>query len=118
MPAAHSGFAGAGHNGAVVSHDWAGFARSARRAILLNGGRVVTDGAPLDVLNRYQGIIMEREQAYEAGAESRTGESAAPSRDSAPLSYTYRHGNQGAEILAADLTVPARRLKILEPATR
>jgi len=60
------------------------------------------------VLNCYQGIIMEREQAYEAAAESRTGESQA-SVDDIALSYTYRHGNGGAEILAADLTDAARR---------
>jgi lipopolysaccharide transport system ATP-binding protein len=97
-----------------VSHDLAAVRALCSRAILLNGGRVVTDGAPLDVLNCYQGIIMEREQAYEAAAESRTGESPAPIDDlAAPLSYTYRHGNRGAEILAADLTDAARRPKEL-----
>jgi ABC-type polysaccharide/polyol phosphate transport system ATPase subunit len=92
-----------------VSHDLAAVRALCSRAILLNGGRVVTDGAPLDVLNCYQGIIMEREQAYEAAAESRTGESPAAVDDIAPLSYTYRHGNREAEILAADLTDTARR---------
>ena len=93
-----------------VSHDLAAVRALCSRAILLNAGRVVTDGAPLDVLNRYQGIIMEREQAYEAAAESRTGESPSLVDDIvAPLSYTYRHGNNGAEILAAELTDAARR---------
>jgi lipopolysaccharide transport system ATP-binding protein len=82
----------------------------------LNGGRVVTDGAPLDVLNCYQKIIMEREQAYEAVAES----GAEAARDNgaevaAPLSYTYRHGNRDAEIVAAELTDADRRpLEIIE----
>jgi lipopolysaccharide transport system ATP-binding protein len=93
-----------------VSHDLAAVRALCSRAILINGGRIVTDGAPLDVLNCYQGIIMERELAYEAAAESRTGESPAPVDDiAAPLSYTYRHGNRRAEILAADLTDSSRR---------
>ena len=45
-----------------------------------------------------------------SSSPSRTGESAVPVDDiAAPLSYTYRHGNRGAEILAADLTDAARR---------
>ena len=99
-----------------VSHDLAAVRALCSRAILLNGGRVVTDGAPLDVLNCYQKIIMEREQAYEADAESRSEEA----RDNwidvaAPLSYTYRHGNRGAEIVAAELTNTDRRpMEIIE----
>jgi ABC-type polysaccharide/polyol phosphate transport system ATPase subunit len=93
-----------------VSHDLAAVRALCSRAILLNGGQVVTDGAPLDVLNCYQGIIMEREQAYEAEADSRTGESETSADDvAAPLGYTYRHGNRAAEIVAADLTDANRR---------
>lgn len=99
-----------------VSHDLAAVRALCSRAILLNGGRIVADGAPLDVLNCYQGIIMEREQAYEAEADSRTGESETPVEDvGAPLSYTYRHGNRGAEIVAAELTDATRRpVEIIE----
>ena len=99
-----------------VSHDLAAVRALCSRAILLNGGRVVTDGAPLDVLNCYQKIIMEREQAYEAEAESQTGEARDNWADVAvPLSYTYRHGNRDAEIVAADLTNADRRpLEIIE----
>ena len=98
-----------------VSHDLAAVRALCSRAILLNGGRVVTDGAPLDVLNCYQKIIMEREQAYEADAESRTGEAHNWTDVAAPLSYTYRHGNRDAEIVAADLTNADRRpLEIIE----
>jgi len=99
-----------------VSHDLAAVRALCSRAILLNGGRIVADGAPLDVLNCYQGIIMEREQAYEAEADSRTGESQSNVEDvGAPLSYTYRHGNRGAEIVAAELTDATRRpVEIIE----
>src|SRR2546421_11117985 len=46
-----------------VSHDLAAVRALCSRAILLNGGRVVSDGRPIDVLNHYQKIIMERERA-------------------------------------------------------
>jgi lipopolysaccharide transport system ATP-binding protein len=99
-----------------VSHDLAAVRALCSRAILLNGGRIVIDGAPLDVLNCYQKIIMEREQAYEAVAESHSGEGRDNWTDvAAPLSYTYRHGNRDAEIVAADLTDAARHpLEIVE----
>src|ERR1043165_7152236 len=56
-----------------VSHDPAAIRALCSRAILLNGGEMQADGTPSDVLNRYQKIIMTREQAYNestgAGAE-------------------------------------------------
>src|SRR5882672_2577993 len=48
-----------------VSHDVSAVKALCSRAILLNQGRVVTDGKPTEVLNRYQGLIMEREEAYD-----------------------------------------------------
>src|SRR5437660_12712411 len=45
-----------------VSHDAAAVRALSSRAILRTAGRVVTDGKPADVLNRYQKIIMEREE--------------------------------------------------------
>src|ERR1051325_7440812 len=53
-----------------VSHDLAAVRALCSRAILLNQGRIVVDGPPPDVLNHYQKLIMERETAYEAEAES------------------------------------------------
>jgi len=57
--------------------------------ILLRAGSVIADGKPADVLNLYQKIIMEREQAYEAesGAQSSTP---LPDETHCPLSYAYR----------------------------
>ena len=93
-----------------VSHDLAAVRALCSRAILLNAGSVVADGKPLDVLNRYQKIIMKREQDYEANSTAEAGESTTSADDrTAPLSYTYRHGDGRAEILAADLTDAARR---------
>src|SRR4026209_2948639 len=47
-----------------VSHDPGAIRALCSRAILLNGGRVEADGAPADVLDRYQRVIMAAEAAY------------------------------------------------------
>src|SRR5438270_990242 len=76
-----------------VSHDAAAVRALCSRAILLSAGRVLEDGAPLDVLNHYQKIVMEREQAYEeetAEPEEAT-EGGGDEETRAPLRYTYRH---------------------------
>lgn len=121
-----------------VSHDTTLVRALCSRAILLNAGRMLADGEPVDVLNRYQRIVMAREEAYdEAGTRAATnGDAMARTHDAgarvddesagahvvdesdadrasqtsseavarAPLSYTYRHGNGDAEIVAAELT--------------
>jgi ABC-type polysaccharide/polyol phosphate transport system ATPase subunit len=121
-----------------VSHDTTLVRALCSRAILLNAGRMLADGEPVDVLNRYQRLIMAREEAYDdAGAlastndarSSVTNDAIARNADEsevdrasknespadhasnsssvtvahAPLSYTYRHGNGDAEIVAAEL---------------
>lgn len=96
-----------------VSHDPSAVKALCSRAILLNGGKMEADGTPLDVLNRYQKLIMEREEAYEAN-QSRDergveGEAGASERDenlarrSPALRYNFRHGDGTAEILSAEL---------------
>lgn len=100
-----------------VSHDAGAVRALCGRAILLNAGRVIADGKPPDVLNRYQKIIMEREEAYDAETSmdtpSRT--SLAPDEGLAPLSYTYRHGDGSAEIVGAELIDAAhRRVEVCE----
>src|SRR5439155_19686918 len=54
-----------------VSHDPGAVRALCSRAILLNAGRIVADGDPRDVVNRYQKIIMVREEAYEASSSGR-----------------------------------------------
>ena len=84
-----------------VSHDLAAVRALCSRAILLNGGRIVSDGRPVDVLNHYQKIIMERERAFEVDSATTGSDAAlAHAENLAPLSYTYRHGDGSAEILA------------------
>jgi lipopolysaccharide transport system ATP-binding protein len=97
-----------------VSHDAAAVRALCSRAVLLRAGSVIADGKPADVLNLYQKIIMEREQAYEA--ESSTQSSTPPPDETlAPLSYAYRHGDGSAEIMGAELTDAApARVEIVE----
>jgi ABC-type polysaccharide/polyol phosphate transport system ATPase subunit len=99
-----------------VSHDAAAVRALCSRAILLRAGSVIADGKPADVLNVYQKIVMEREQAYDA--ESAAISSAVePQSDESlgPLSYAYRHGDGSAEILGAEITdAQQARVEIVE----
>jgi len=90
-----------------VSHDLAAVRALCARAILLNAGRAIEDGKPAEVLNRYQKIIMAREQAYEESTTA-PGETTPVDESLPPLCYTYRHGNGSAEIIAAELTDASR----------
>jgi hypothetical protein len=105
-----------------VSHDTFALKALCSRAILLNNGRMEADGKPSDVLNRYQKLIMEREEAFDAQAPPATkAEGAGPTADesiddadelkrrSAALRYSYRHGDKSAEVLSAELLDTSRR---------
>jgi lipopolysaccharide transport system ATP-binding protein len=89
-----------------VSHDPAAVRALCNRAILLNNGKMVAEGTPADVLNRYQKIIMARQQAYEANLQPADEADAAnelQTFESAPLDYVYRHGDRSAEVLRIEL---------------
>lgn len=94
-----------------VSHDPSAIRALCNRAILLNHGKIVAEGTPADVLNRYQKIIMARQQAYEANLKPADTEPATPRSDSkpVPLTYLYRHGDQSAEVLQVELLDSALR---------
>ena len=100
-----------------VSHDPAAIRYLCTRAILLNGGQMVADGKPVDVLNRYQKLIMEREEAFEAEqSEVNALENSADGKPKhAPLSYSYRHGDGSAEVVSIELFDAAHcRVEIVE----
>jgi homopolymeric O-antigen transport system ATP-binding protein len=100
-----------------VSHDAAAIRALCSRAILMSQGRIISDGAPADVLNCYQEIVMERERAFEAESEALAGDSA-QAETFEPLSFTYRHGNRDAEIVVAELAdTTGRRVEIIETGT-
>ena len=86
-----------------VSHDLAAVRALCSRAILMNHGSVIADGAPSDVLNLYQKIIMERELAYDAESERPADAELGELQIFEPPSFTYRHGNHAAELVAAEL---------------
>ena len=98
-----------------VSHDAAAVRALCSRAILLKTGSVIADGKPADVLNLYQKIIMEREQAYEAETGALRSEPTEAEESLAPVSYAYRHGDRSAEIIGAELTNATHvRVEIVE----
>lgn len=113
-----------------VSHEPTLVRALCSRAILLNAGRMIADGTPMEVLNRYQRVIMAREEAYAGGRDegaARVDENAAIENESSqsvaddatvavgatvtngaevvrqPLQYSYRHGNGRAEVVGAEL---------------
>lgn len=85
-----------------VSHDPSAVRALCNRAILLNQGQKIAEGTPSDVLNRYQKIIMARQQAYEASAKTED-QPAGEIIERKPLSYVYRHGDRSAEVLQVEL---------------
>jgi homopolymeric O-antigen transport system ATP-binding protein len=101
-----------------VSHDPGAVRALCSRAILLNAGSVVADGEPPAVLNRYQRLIMAREEAYDRSLEA-DGETKAEAEetdeDRLPLQYTFRHGDRSAEVVRVELLDAAlNRIEIVE----
>ncbi len=91
-----------------VSHEPTLIRALCSRAILLYQGEVLADGSPVDVLNRYQRLIMAREKAYAANEELPASETAATffpfeNLEIAPLQYQYRHGNNQAQMIEVEL---------------
>jgi ABC-type polysaccharide/polyol phosphate transport system ATPase subunit len=91
-----------------VSHEPTLVRALCARAILLYHGEMLADGSPVDVLNRYQRLIMAREKAYaenEASADDDQTQILAVDEESverAPLHYQYRHGNNNAEVIEVE----------------
>jgi lipopolysaccharide transport system ATP-binding protein len=100
-----------------VSHDPNAIRALCSGAVLLHAGRMEAIGKPTDVLNRYQKLIMAREDAYEAEQPAREEAISISAEDeSGPgVSYIYRHGDGSAEVLRADLLNAAHhRVELVE----
>jgi hypothetical protein len=103
-----------------VSHDPATIRALCSRAILLNGGQKIADGDPPDVLNRYQKIIMAREQAYDASTQEIADEAFAEElplaeQNAVPLAPLFRHGDGSAQVLSVELFDSSRqRVELVE----
>lgn len=76
-----------------VSHDLGLVKLISDRAIFLLNGRIEAEGEPSDVINRYIGVVLERQKAFDAG--ERAGRPA--------VQYSYRHGDRLAEVVAVEL---------------
>jgi lipopolysaccharide transport system ATP-binding protein len=72
-----------------VSHDLGLVKRLSDRAALMIDGRVAACGSPSEVVNRYVGLVLEREQQQPRVEETPTG--------------TYRHGDGASRVLDATL---------------
>jgi ABC-type polysaccharide/polyol phosphate transport system ATPase subunit len=85
-----------------VSHDPGAVRALCSRAILLNAGRMEADGAPSEVLNRYQKIIMARETAYaEISAPVPSADEVLTPEDAAHFDaprHTFRHVETGEQL--------------------
>lgn len=75
-----------------VSHDLGLVKRLAHRAALMLSGRVECEGAPNDVVNRYVGLVLERERGGGAGDGLTDG-----------LTSSFRHGDGVSRILGVEL---------------
>jgi ABC-type polysaccharide/polyol phosphate transport system ATPase subunit len=72
-----------------VSHDLGLVKRLANRAILLVNGRIEAEGTPNDVVNRYVGLVVERQKR--------------PPNGEARLASSFRHGDGASEIVRVEL---------------
>ncbi len=72
-----------------VSHDLGLVKALSDRAILLLNGRIEAQGKPSDVINRYIGLVLERQQARNKKEDSVQG--------------SFRHGDGSSEIVSVEM---------------
>jgi len=85
-----------------VSHDLGLVKRLSDRAALMVDGRVAAYGAPSEVVNRYVGMVLERQDAPRTGGEGIGG--------------SYRHGDGASRILSVEM-LPSQSIAPGEPLT-
>ncbi len=71
-----------------VSHDLGLVKQLSDRAILLLGGKIEAEGAPKDVINRYIGLVLEKQPAERRQERVRS---------------SFRHGDGASEILTVEI---------------
>jgi ABC-type polysaccharide/polyol phosphate transport system ATPase subunit len=69
-----------------VSHDLGLVKQLSRRAIFLLNGRIAAEGEPRHVIDRYIGLVLERQKAFQVSRGAR-------------LAASHRHGDGSSEIL-------------------
>jgi ABC-type molybdate transport system ATPase subunit len=85
-----------------VSHDLALVKRLSDRAVLMVDGRVAAYGSPSEVVNRYVGMVLERQDAPRAVSDV--------------LGGSYRHGDGASRILSVEM-LPTKSVAPGEPVT-
>ncbi len=73
-----------------VSHDLGLVKRLSDRAVLMLNGRVEAEGSPKEVVNRYVGIVLERQRSEEK-------------REATGLLTSHRHGDGASQVIEAQL---------------
>jgi ABC-type polysaccharide/polyol phosphate transport system ATPase subunit len=86
-----------------VSHDLGLVKRLSDRAVLMLDGRVAASGPPSDVVNRYVGLVLERQEPERVVETSRT------------TSGTYRHGDGASRVVSVDLCDAKGTTRSLQP---
>lgn len=78
-----------------VSHDLGLVKQICHRTVFLHHGRILEEGDPAHVINRYVGTVLERQKAEPVPAGDGP---AAP-----PMQFSHRHGDRLAEIAGVDI---------------
>ncbi len=90
-----------------VSHDLGLVKQLSDRAILLLNGRIAAEGAPKDVINRYIGLVLERQESKKEKEDR--------------VRASFRHGDGTSEILGVEILnhhgEPAASIASGEPVT-
>jgi ABC-type polysaccharide/polyol phosphate transport system ATPase subunit len=92
----------------LVSHDLALVKQLCDQAILLSKGKVLAAGAPADVVNRYNGLVLDRQRHFidqqnTPPAASGAAASQHQAEPGLPLEYSYRHGDGQALVASVEL---------------
>src|ERR1043166_1026756 len=87
----------------LVTHDLALVKLLCDRALLLSHGRILAEGEPGDVVNRYNGMVLERQKAFAIEAANSLVAATDPSEIASALTYSYRHGDQQAVVAGVEL---------------
>ncbi len=92
----------------LVTHDVGLVKLLCDRALLLMDGHILAEGDPDDVVNRYNGLVLERQRAFEQATP--------PPMLSVPaaeplenLQYTYRHGDGQVVVVKVELLNESNR---------
>lgn len=84
----------------LVTHDVGLVKLLCDQAMLLYRGRSLAQGDPNDVVNRYNGLVLERQRAF---AEANLPALPATVEAQEPLAYSFRHGDRQAEVVRVEL---------------